>query len=53
VGNGRYFCAEAITGEITRPKMPKTVRNPADIAMLLHPPVPALLEGKRLDRRPR
>lgn len=32
VANGRYSCAEATTGEISKPKMPNTVRNPADMA---------------------
>jgi hypothetical protein len=37
VANGRYFCTEAISGETTSPKMPNTVRNPADMAMVAAP----------------
>ncbi|PQM44466.1 hypothetical protein C1Y40_05379 [Mycobacterium talmoniae] len=37
VANGRYFCAEAITGEIASPNTPNTVRNPVAIATVAAP----------------
>lgn len=37
VANGRYRCAEAISGEITRPKTPNTVTKPAAMASVAVP----------------
>lgn len=37
VANGTYCCAEAISGAISRPKIPNTVRNPADMTSVAAP----------------
>lgn len=37
VANGRYLCAEAISGDTANPKIPNTVRNPADIVTVAAP----------------
>lgn len=37
VANGRYLWAEAMTGEISSPKTPNTVRKPSDIPAVAAP----------------